>query len=236
MIRRLYRSSLESSLLRVDGFYLYKAGLSIHPIEQMRAGESFQEWVIPLLIARGALYGLVRNSVFQLKTCRVTGEALLEALNNLLSDMDRDTALEYTEAYAITSALSEFEHVLTAELGMVNLYLVTKKRGYDTDDLIHFGYSVFPPDLSSKVPESISDVMAGTKCIAFELPTAAGFHLHRANESVLRRYFDQVSSGAPRPERGNMGDYLNELSNNSWGEAPIRSALRDSSKICTEIH
>src|SRR5207237_4692263 len=101
---------------------------------------------------------------------------------------------------------SEFEHVLGAEFGLMNMYLIQKIRGFTTTDLIVNGAVLFPEDLLFKVPEAELDITSATRCIAFELPTAAGFHLHRANESVLHRYYDAASSGAPRLGGRNIGD------------------------------
>lgn len=107
------------------------------------------------------------------------------------------------------------------------LYVVTQKAGYDTAILIENGAACFPEDLATKVPEAIPDIAAATRCIAFELPTAAGFHLHRANESVLRAYWDAVTNGDQRPQSRNIGDYLNQLDAKKVGEDTVKSALRD---------
>jgi hypothetical protein len=102
----------------------------------------------------------------------------------LEAHIDAAASLGPFEVYALTSAANKFEAVLAAELGVTALYVVTKKSGFDTSDLIGNGEVFFPPDLAAKVPEAVKDVQEATKCIAYELPTAAGFHLHRANESV----------------------------------------------------
>jgi hypothetical protein len=63
--------------------------------------------------------------------------------------------------------------------------------------------------------------------MAWELPTAAGFHLHRANESVLHCWYDSVSNGQTRPAGRNIGDYLKVVNEQNLGSAKIRSALKD---------
>ena len=70
-------------------------------------------------------------------------------------------------------------------------------------------------------------VSAATRCVAFNLPTAAGFHLHRLNESVLHRYYDAVTEGAPRPSSRNMGEYLAEMKKRGKGDDKTLSALKD---------
>jgi hypothetical protein len=221
------RCARGKAMQRVDGYYLYQTGLSIHPLEGMKGEDSYSTWLLPLLVANGALSGFVNNSIFKLKTSHATGNQLLEVIKVLIADTAREKPIDFYEAYSLTSALAEFEHVLNAEMSLSNLYLVTKKRGYDTDDLIHSGLALFPDDLAIKAPEAIYDILQGTRCLAFELSTASGFHLHRANEAILRRYYDVVSSGAPRPNGRNMGDYLAVLRENKWGDDVVLSSLRD---------
>src|SRR6266540_3087193 len=91
--------------------------------------------------------------------------------------------LEWSDVYSITSALTAFEAVVGAELALTPLYVVQPKAGFDTGVLIESGSRCFPDDVWTKAPDAIPDLTQGTRCIAFELFTAAGFHLHRANEA-----------------------------------------------------
>jgi hypothetical protein len=131
------------------------------------------------------------------------------------------------DAYRVTSGLSKFENILAAEFGLAPFYLVSKKRGYDTADLIENAIVLFPQDLPAKVPEAVDDINSAGRCIAFELPTATGFHIHRANESILHRYYDAATAGKTRPSGRNIGDYLAELKKHSAGDPKILSALKD---------
>ncbi len=76
-----------------------------------------------------------------------------------------------------------------------------------------------------KVPAAIKDVQESTKCIAFELPSAAAFHLHRANEATLAAYFDVVSGGAKPPRQKTMGAYLKRMRDLGVGHAKVLAAL-----------
>lgn len=82
-------------------------------------------------------------------------------------------------------ATEKFETVVAAELQLSPLYILSPKGGYDVDKLALRGEDVFPPDLGSKVPNAVPDVVEAMKCLAYEVNTACGFHLHRANEAVL---------------------------------------------------
>ena len=131
------------------------------------------------------------------------------------------------EVYAIRKGLDNFEAVLRAELSLLPMYLATPKAGYIVPTLIENGDECFPMETAIKVPEAVPDLKHGARCIAFELPTAAAFHLHRACESVLLRYWDAVSGGARRPRNRNMGSVLGHLEKNGWGDGKVLASLKN---------
>lgn len=225
-------SSTELPVIRMNAHYLYEIGAQINPLNELAVGMSHLDALYPLLVAEGALEPLLNQSVYRLRTCRANGNELLAAirrLRNKIEETPSETAanLNHGDIYYIKSAMGKFEAVLAAELQLTPLYLVIAKRGYDIDELVSRGESLFPEEISNKVPDAIVDIRQATKCLAFELPTACGFHLHRANESVLRRYYDAVTGGAPRPTSRNIGDYLVELKKLGKGDAKVTSALKD---------
>jgi hypothetical protein len=214
-------------MIKVDGFYLYTVGYSIHPLFELQTNAPFDEWLLPVYVAKDAVDGLLNSSVYDLRVCRTAGIKLLKVLTDLASDPQRTNAITPYERYLVVSTLSEFEHVLAAEFGTKSIWLVRQKRGYDTNLLVDSGWALFPDDLHKKVPEAIPDIMSATQCIAFTLWTAAAFHLHRANESVLRRYYDVVTNGEPRPENRNIGEYLRIMKEKGVGDTKVLSALKD---------
>ncbi len=216
-----------NQMVRIDGFFLYEKGHSIHPLTSIESGANLGDLLVTLFVAENALQDLVNKSVFRLKTSSAVGTKLLQIVQSFTGNPDRTEPLNRWEAYRITSAATEFEAVLNAEFSTMDIYLVLKKRGYDTSDLINNGYVLFPEDLPRKVPEAVNDVSYATRCIAFELNTAAGFHFHRANESVLHRYYDAVANGAPRPAGRNIGDYLKVMDEGNLGDPKVKSCLRD---------
>jgi hypothetical protein len=207
-------------------------GAKIHPLADFKAGETtWQEAFFPLYVAHGAIGPLIWNSVFKLKTCVEDGAALHQHISDL-QDRSREDGFDLGQTmnvfdlYPLQQALLRFESVLSAEFGQTALYVVQKKGGMDTMDLIENAAGHFPSDLMWKAPEAIPDLEQGGRCLAFELHTAAGFHFHRANEAVLRRYYDAVTGGADRPENASMGLYLAKLEELKAGEESVRAALR----------
>jgi len=228
---------------RVDGYYLYTVGSQIHPLSELNGkpwnalpgsapsgGTTYSQAFLPIAVAEGALEPLLNRSIFRLRTSQSAGQKLLEAIRTIknkgaaVSNSDTEE-LEWYDVYLLTTALNTFEAILQAEMAMVPLYVVMPKSGYDLTTLIENGAACFPLDIVAKVPEAVGDLREGTRCIAFELNTGAGFHLHRANEAVLRRYWDVVTNGRDRPPRGNMGDYLNEMKQGRFGDENVRAAL-----------
>ena len=172
----------------------------------------------------GSIYAhLIRGPARQAKSVLVTQIRAIIARNG--AEGWSNELVSY-DAHVLSAHYTKFETLLLADLQAAALYLVYPKGGYDTDRLTEAGELVFSSDLSTKVPEALGDLKAATRCVAFELPTAAGFHLHRAHETVLRSYWDCVTGGAPRPKENNMGVYLSELDKLDKGKKAIRSHLR----------
>lgn len=205
-------------MLRIDGAYLYEVGASLKPINNIQEQDTRRiDVYLPFLAAKNTLSELLFNSIFS-QSLRNTLHAcspLFEDLRFIAPEpgvsVTWDEVIPAWRISSIKGKFSKLEAVLTAELQTSMLYLASQKAAFDTACLTDEGERLFPPDLSTKVPQAISDVRAGARCIAFELPTAAGFHFHRANESVLRRYFDETVGESKRPKTRNMGDYITIL-------------------------
>jgi len=135
--------------------------------------------------------------------------------------------MDWLDCYSITQALTAFEAVLGAELSLSPAYLVTQKAGFDTAILIENGMACFPNDLWVKAPDAVADLQQATKCLAFEVFTAAGFHFHRANESVLRHYWNVVSGGKPQPGSRTIGAFIHEMDTLGVGNLKVKAALKD---------
>lgn len=217
-------------MIRIDGYFFYQVGASLRPLSQINAEWKKGDIRIHIWNSAYWLDLLLNQSVFRLKTSRPKGNALLAVLRRIKDEYEKEgenlqEPVGFFDAYSITSGLTEFETVLSAELQFADLYLVTKKGGYDSTELAENGIAAFPGNLGVKVPEAISDAMQCGRCIAFELPTAAAFHAHRANEAVLHRYYDAVTGGAARPTTRTMGAYISKLRDSGAGEEKVLAAL-----------
>lgn len=221
------------AMILVDGYYLYNVGGSLHPLEKITHDTKWIDAWLPLYVAAGELEIFVNNSVYAVavRSSRRKANELLTTLKEQAAEAEKpenqEKLMGSLAAYRLSKAVGDFETVLAAEFGLTPLFLVTPKRGYDLYTLINAGQSLFPESLSTKAPEAIEDIRAGAKCLAFELPTAAAFHFHRANEAVLRKYWEAIRPGKPHPGNKTIGDYLSALGKSRKGSPKIKAALRD---------
>jgi hypothetical protein len=218
----------DAPVLRISLPYIYDLSAALKPLNNIDHGTPINQWMYILYNAETELQGFLFSSVYcqTLKASNAPGRALLEAIKKLTSDSNKDRNLDFIDTYNVSNKLATFEAVLSAEMNVCNSYFVTKKRGYDISDLINQAEVLFPDDLVVKVPEAIPDIQQAGKCIAFEVPTAAGFHLMRALELILRLYFDAVANGEARPTSNNWGDYLNVMNTKRLGDAKVIAVLK----------
>lgn len=75
------------------------------------------------------------------------------------------------------------------------------------------------------------DVAEAGKCLCYEVGTACGFHLFRATEAVLRRYYTHVTGGSPPPKVRNMMVYVQAMRQKKCGEERILTVIEHMSKL-----
>ena len=125
-----------------------------------------------------------------MKNCRNAAQRIIEAINQLLPEQaETDRVLGLMDLYAVQEATKDFETVFSNEAQYIATYFVSKKGIYDTNDLIENADDLFTETAKKHIsPRAIYDICEPGKCLAFDLGTAAGFHIARAVEQVYRLY------------------------------------------------
>lgn len=228
-----FSNNKANRVIKIDPAYIYEMGAKLRALLNIPEQDSKKfDIAIRTQGPREALLEFTFQTVFRQDLAPVEQPAreLLEKLDlyegDIFSMVGEDTDVGEWQIRQLKDRYRAFESVLYASLRMSQMYYVSPKGGYNTAYLTDAGEMLFSNDLPAKVPEAVGDLREATKCIAFELPTAAGFHLHRANESVLRAYWDCVTNGAKRPPENNMGVYLRELNNRGCGKKSVRDHLK----------
>jgi hypothetical protein len=89
----------------------------------------------------------------------------------------------------IREIMRELRPTLEAEASGMVAYIVSERR-FRTDHLLKYPERLFTARVFGKLPEfAQKDFSESAKCLAFERPTAAAFHMLRAIEATLRYYY-----------------------------------------------
>lgn len=75
------------------------------------------------------------------------------------------------------------------------------------------------------------DIREAGKALAYDLPTDCGYHVFRATESVLRRYYATVSGNAPKPKVRSVGVYVAFLRQRKSGDEKVLMPLDQMAKL-----
>ncbi len=152
-----------------------------------------------------------------LSVSRSAGNDLIGSINELGSGPVPDALNEKpgpkeTVYRNIIKKAKDLEIVLLAELQNVAGYYVTQKGIYDTTGLIERADQTLPPDVVDKLnSKAVEELRQAGKCLAFDIPTASGFHSIRAAEAVLHDYYLAVCKAKSKQPLDNWGAYISEL-------------------------
>jgi hypothetical protein len=215
-------------VIRISVPYVYNVSESLSPLSSLSGGENVSDHLYVLYNAHSTLSNFLFGSVWSscLRVCKGPGNELLTSIKVILDKDASSPTIEFWEAVQITQKLTAFKTVLEAEFQTAATYLVTGRRGYDIGALIENGEVIFPDELMRRVPGVQFDLREAGKCIAFNLGTAAGFHLLRALELVIQAYWDVVMQGIPLPANRNIGAYIREMEQVAKGDPKVLGALR----------
>jgi hypothetical protein len=122
-----------------------------------------------------------------------TAQGLVE-LRNHLCGLDPQATLSQHRAEQLRGLMETVCITLEAEIEGFESYVVSPKR-IDVTMLMENVPELFAPGVFDQLPESARhDFAEAGKCIAFERPTAAAFHLWRGTETVLRHFYCSLVS------------------------------------------
>ncbi|WP_420961117.1 hypothetical protein [Brucella sp. IR073] len=215
-VQRIYMPYLFDTVMRLEG------------LSQLAPGPR-SSIIFPMFVADQALDELLNRSFFSssIRSSRVAGDQLTARLHFQLQSHQMTEVVDEFAIAGITTAYQTFKAAFLAEVGVFPSYFVTQKAGFDTHTLLMNGEAIFPAHLVTKVPEAKLDVQEAARALAFELPTACGFHTFRIVESVLRRYYTALSGDAEIPEdKRSLGGVLHLMKQGKIGDPNVISALQ----------
>lgn len=133
----------------------------------------------------------------------------LRNIKYTLSRKGQNYRLSKEEARDISKTLKGIRSTLVAETQNYYAYTVTDKR-MTVKKLLSNIAGLFAPDVYSNISSIAKiDFEEAGKCISYDLPTAAAFHILRGTEDVLRHLYSAILL----EKRGN-GEYPEHI---TWG-------------------
>lgn len=214
-------------MIRLDLSYFYRLGTHIAGLRTLKYDTPTSEVSATLHSVRAWLVSIEQNDQIFGSGLRGTKQYVprLRDRIDLLIGRPSDTQFTFYEYMALLGDVNTFEVLLNSELSMGDAYYVLEKKPYSTLTLVTEGERLFPANVLDKVPESYGDLREAGRCLAFEVPTAAAFHIHRATEAVLRRYWHVVTGKQAKPKQRSIGVYLAAMKKLKCGDEKVIAAL-----------
>lgn len=133
----------------------------------------------------------------------------LHKFRNELEKSGSDRRLTAYEASTLSGIMNDVRKTLFAEAKGNVAFIVTDKR-IDVNKLLSDVPALMAPDVFNSLPDIAQyDFIEAGKCIAFEFPTSAAFHLLRGTEAVLRHFYCSiVKRGRVEPLWGPIVEHL----------------------------
>lgn len=222
-------------MIRISLPYIFEIASKIEPLASLPTDKDtpYQEIFVSLMIADNMLTELDSGTLYSpyLRSSRQLLRGLHLNIKNIINVHDFDRIVERYQIWNVVHSYQQFRVAFTSEIGSFNAFFVTQKGGFDTVSLLDYGENIFPSDLAAKVPAAISDVREAAKCLAYENATAAGFHLFRVLESVLRVYYAHETGGRAPPKVRNIAVYVNAMRQINKGNERTLTLLRHISDV-----
>lgn len=205
-----------SHMRRLNVAAFMQLGVSIEGLAEAELGKPLTDEVKRAAFdARDLLKSLMREDEVPLHIPASRREAgfLLQTIDEVVEKLgDAGAMADPIWSYKFYRQATKLRAVLQAELAVQAVYYLWPKRAYDVNLLADRAVSLFSPDLREWFTENeLQDIDQAGKCLAFEVGTAAGFHLLRAAESVIRRYYEVVVGTLPTPKMRSWGTYVRTL-------------------------
>lgn len=225
-----------STVDKVNLPFFYLLGTRINTLT--RTVPTPQTWFDILLAAwqvRESINGLLGWGG-RLTVCRTSGQALVKAIEAAVEmwnstkreDRSKSDSPINKQVQNLIEKAKTFETVLCEELAMVSAYSVSRKGAYSTPDLINTAENIFPaPILGTLNGDIIREIREAGKCLAFDIPTASGFHMLRATEGVLHKYYVVVCKPKKKDKLSNWGAYIAALHKSTQDESRIRDETKN---------
>jgi hypothetical protein len=238
------------SMKKVNLWFFYVLGAQLHSLVNARVDylDSYEkEDIIDLAKEAEVVVKIMVEKQPTLRSSHDVGKRLLQSIEQLRewrktatgedwNDKNRAANPLFTEVVAGAKKLQE---ALENELPYMPVYHPSQKLIYSTPDLIEQAEAVLPESTLRKISEDVkTEIRESGKCLVFDVPTAAGFHILRATEIVLHQYYLVVCSPKKKDRLRDWGKYVSafrELTEDTNTEENVRKHVKKVEALLDQI-
>jgi hypothetical protein len=205
------RSLRFSMISRTLDFYFY-FGTAVRFLQDARAGDRIADDADGGRRIRTNLSLVLTHLAdlnLQVSLQTTAAQRLRELLQQFATCAD-DAVLSEDQFRTLDDHVSGLRSSLEDELGKICAYSPAPHR----DDLqaLLDPAALFAPNIYAALPEIARlDIAAAGRCIGFELPTAAAFHLMRAVEAVVQAFYASPAAARRRTDHTQLFERLNRI-------------------------
>jgi hypothetical protein len=213
---------------RINQFEIYELGQTLEKLRAFSGDVAPQVVMSEIFEARSALQRLLQGQPIPAGVSLVRAKELFDTIAAIIDAFffqdgpDGKRAFKFPEAdgpkidswwwNSITPAIEKFEIVLAEEMRENPAYNVPRRGIFYTKALVDSADETFPSDLRLHIPEKTrDDWKSAGRCLAFNLLSASGFHVARAVEGTLERYYQVFCSKPPGETLHSWNDYIQAL-------------------------
>jgi hypothetical protein len=218
---------------RINCYGFYLLGKYISKVQSLGSDAKELDVALASIRAERLLWTLLHNSNLKLKTTLTASDSLVTGFKHL-SDMFEESVAENLGPKSeerdlkrnmlvsgVQASIEKMENVMSTELALAPIYSVPTRGVFSTDSLLDSADDVFE-DAKDQIPdEAIADTKQAGRCLAFDLPTAAGFHIARATEAVMKKTMDALGCPALKDSQRNWGNYIKSLDENGASKSTV---------------
>lgn len=189
------------SMKKVNLWFFYVLGAQLHSLVHARvdyldSGE--KEDIIDLAKEAEIVVKIMAEKHPILRSSHDVGKRLLQSIEQLRKWRETATGEDWDDNNSTANPLftevvagaKKLQEALENELPYMPVYHPSQKLIYSTPDLIERTEAVLPEFTLRKISgDAKAEIRESGKCLAFDTPTAAGFHILRATELVLHQYY-----------------------------------------------
>jgi hypothetical protein len=214
-------------LTKPHAYNYYLLASHLRPLNELKPGQKLSGDITTIQILTyvkiGLLLFLIPENAKHFPSSYAKAELMSNYLDEQLIKLPNrgkwDDVLEEPKLKGIQSMLKSFETLLGDELARAPLFLCDEEilGNLSIDKLLVGAQNGYPSKYRVHLPMTCTaEIEEAGKCLAFERATAAGFHILRSVEIMVKHYLALIPGFVMPPlNRQNWGEYIKLLKANN---------------------